>query len=85
MVSDDGLTLRFNAGICDQRYHTTVVETRTEVRVGVDSVHRTAGVLQPCIGDVRLKLDSVLGSRSLIDSLTGRVIQVEPATQVIDE
>ena len=62
----------------DERYYTTVVETRTEVRVSVDSVHRTDGVIQPCIGYVLLELDSVLGSRVLIDSLSGRTIEVEP-------
>jgi len=77
MLMDDGRTILLVAGPCRSRRQTTVVESQTEVRVGVTALIGP-GTIPACADHVRIELDGVLGLRSLIDSLNGRVIEVEP-------
>jgi len=75
---DDDRTILLVAGPCRSRRQTTVVESLTEVRVGVTALIGP-GSIPGCEDHVRIELDSVLGSRSLIDSRNGRVVEVERA------
>jgi len=79
LLSDDGRTILLEASPCLSRRQTTVVESRTEVQVGVTALMQSGVSYPACIDYVEVELDSVLGSRDLIDSRNGRVVEVEPA------
>jgi len=79
MLSDEGLTILLRVGPCRSQRQTTVVESQTEVQVGVTALLHPGRPELACLDHVRIELASVLGSRSLVDSRNGRVVEVEPA------